>query len=108
MRLGPGAIGFVLALPGAAAGLAAGYLVWGARPNWFAVRDVAKLPPSPQSDLVIYGYQLVTNTQRYIGPDVPDPAMRFAGNNLACSNCHLRAGLQPFAAPSSRLTRRFR
>ena len=25
--------------------------------------------------------------------------MRFAGNDLACVNCHLNAGLRPFAAP---------
>jgi thiosulfate dehydrogenase len=25
--------------------------------------------------------------------------MRLAGNDLACQNCHLNAGLQPFAAP---------
>ena len=25
--------------------------------------------------------------------------MRYAGNDLACQNCHLNAGLQPFAAP---------
>jgi thiosulfate dehydrogenase len=57
------------------------------------------LPPSPEAELVKYGYQLVTDTQRYLGPDIADRRMRFAGNNLACSNCHLRAGLQRFAAP---------
>jgi cytochrome c len=25
--------------------------------------------------------------------------MRYGGNDLACQNCHLNAGLQPFAAP---------
>ena len=25
--------------------------------------------------------------------------MRYAGNDLACQNCHLKAGLQAFAAP---------
>jgi thiosulfate dehydrogenase len=92
-------IGFVLILAGAAAGLAAGYLLWGGRPHWYAVRDVEKLPAGQQNDLITYGYQLIINTQRYLGPDVADAAMRFAGNNLACVNCHLRAGLQPFAAP---------
>src|SRR5882672_3529321 len=59
-----GMIGFVLILAGATAGLAAGYLLWSTRPNWYAVRDVAKLPAGRQNDLIIYGYQLVTNTQR--------------------------------------------
>jgi hypothetical protein len=94
-----GMIGLVLILAGAVAGFAAGYSLWGGQPNWYAVRDVEKLPPGGQNDLVIYGYQLVADTQRYLGPDVADAAMRFAGNNLACGNCHLRAGLQPFAAP---------
>ena len=97
--MGRGIIGFALILAGAAAGLAAGYWLWGGRPDCYAVRDVEKLPASRQNDLITYGHQLVINTQRYLGPDVADAAMRFAGNNLACVNCHLRAGLQPFAAP---------
>jgi thiosulfate dehydrogenase len=91
--------GFAIGLAGAAAGLAAGYIRWGVPPNWYAARDIAKLPPGPETELVQYGYQLVTNTQRHLGPDVADPKLRFAGNNLACADCHLRAGLQPFAAP---------
>jgi thiosulfate dehydrogenase len=91
--------GLAIGLAGIAAGLGAGYIRWGAPPNWYVVRDIAKLPPSPETELVRYGYRLVTNTQRYLGPDVADTAMRFAGNNLACSDCHLRAGLRPFAAP---------
>lgn len=35
---------------------------------------------------------LVTKTYALIGPEVSEPAMRFAGNNLACANCHLDAG----------------
>ena len=27
-----------------------------------------------------------------IGPEVSNPAMRFAGNNLSCQDCHLNAG----------------
>jgi thiosulfate dehydrogenase len=92
-------IGLVLVLAGVGAGLGFGYLRWGAAPDWYAARDVARLPPGPETDLIRYGYRLVADTQRYIGPDVADRAMRFAGNNLACGNCHLRAGLQPFAAP---------
>jgi thiosulfate dehydrogenase len=93
------AFGLLLIVAGVVAGLAASYWHSGERPNWYAVRDVEKLPASPQGDLIVYGYQLVTDTQRYLGPDASDAALRFAGNNLACGNCHLRAGLQPFAAP---------
>lgn len=45
------------------------------------------------------GYELITNTSAHIGPQVSDPVKRFAGNNLACTNCHLNAGTKPFAAP---------
>jgi len=39
-----------------------------------------------------YGRRLVAETYAHIGPEVADLAMRFAGNNLACQNCHLDAG----------------
>ncbi len=42
---------------------------------------------------------LITATYAHIGPEVPDPAKRFAGNNLACSNCHLEAGTKKFGLP---------
>jgi thiosulfate dehydrogenase len=44
------------------------------------------------SEAVHFGRRLVTETSAHIGPEVADPAMRFAGNNLACQNCHLDAG----------------
>lgn len=45
-----------------------------------------ELPPAD------YGRQLVTETFAIVGPEVEDAAMRFAGNNLACQNCHMDAG----------------
>ena len=39
-----------------------------------------------------YGRQLVDATYAFIGPEVADPAMRYAGNNLACQDCHLDGG----------------
>ena len=61
--------------------------------------DPAKLPASPENDLIRYGWDLVVNTPRFIGKTAEDPAKRFAGNDLACTNCHINAGLRPFAAP---------
>lgn len=43
--------------------------------------------------LVKYGYEVLTRTSQIVGPDVEDENMRFAGNNLACVNCHVNGGL---------------
>ena len=88
-------IGLVLAV---AAGLGAGYVLWGTPTDWYAV-DVTKLGKGAENDLIRYGRDLIVNTPRHIGKNAADPAMRFAGNDLACQSCHLNAGLQPFAAP---------
>jgi thiosulfate dehydrogenase len=45
------------------------------------------------------GRDLVTATYAHIGPNVADPAKRYAGNNLACRNCHLDAGTKKFGLP---------
>ena len=82
----------------AAAGVGAGYLLWGQKPDWYAV-DVTKLGQGEENDLIRYGRELIVDTPRYIGKHATNPAMRYAGNDLACQNCHLNAGLQPFAAP---------
>lgn len=39
-----------------------------------------------------YGRRIVTETFAIIGPEVRDAGLRFAGNNLACRNCHMDAG----------------
>jgi thiosulfate dehydrogenase len=57
------------------------------------------LGDDPFGKLVKYGRKLFTDTANEIGPAVSDPAKRLAGNNLACENCHLRAGTQPYAMP---------
>ena len=41
---------------------------------------------------VKYGYELLTNTPKYLGPQAKDPEKRIAGNNLACISCHLDSG----------------
>jgi thiosulfate dehydrogenase len=61
--------------------------------------DISTLRDEPFGKLVKYGYSLFTDTAREIGPSVQDPARRFARNNLACGNCHLNAGTQPYAMP---------
>src|SRR5215831_10403943 len=61
--------------------------------------DISKVGEDPFGDLVKYGHALFTDTPNEIGPEVSDAAKRFAGNNLACQNCHLKAGTQPYAMP---------
>ena len=61
--------------------------------------DIATVADDPFGSLVKYGYALFTDTANQIGPTVSDPARRFAGNNLACQNCHLKGGSQAYAMP---------
>src|SRR4029450_5955637 len=95
--------GIVLGLLlGAAAGAGVAYYVThyvlDRTVDWYAA-DIAKLGPGPENDLIRYGKDLIVNTPRHVGKNATDPAMRYAGNDLSCQNCHLNAGLQPFAAP---------
>jgi thiosulfate dehydrogenase len=81
-----------------AAGVGIGYALW-AEPDYFAATDAADLPQGGDNDLIRLGWGIVTETASHIGKDAEDPALRYAGNDLACTNCHLDAGLKPFAAP---------
>ena len=68
------------------------------QPIW-TVPEIGALPDDANGRLVRRGRDLITATYAHIGPEVPDPANRFAGNNLACSNCHLNAGTKKFGIP---------
>ena len=58
------------------------------------------VPPAvADGDLIAYGYRLVTETFALIGPEAPDAAKHFAGNNLSCQNCHLDAGTKREGVP---------
>ena len=61
--------------------------------------EVGALPDDELGRLVRRGRDLITATYAHIGPEVPDIANRYAGNNLACSNCHLQAGTKKFGLP---------
>ena len=61
--------------------------------------DIGVVGDDPFGNLVKYGHELFTNTANEIGPAVADLSKRLAGNNLACQNCHLHAGTQPYAMP---------
>lgn len=56
---------------------------------------------------VEYGYHLVTDSPKLMGPGAEDPKMRFTGNNLACTNCHLDSGTKAGSASWVGITERF-
>ncbi len=58
----------------------------------YIVPDMKTLPDNEYGKLVKYGKELIVHTYKYIGPEVEDPSMRYAGNNNSCQNCHLDAG----------------
>ena len=69
-----------------------------ASPPIWTVPEVGALPDDDHGRLVRRGRDLITATYAHIERS-PDPAKRFAGNNLACSNCHLQAGAKKFGLP---------
>ena len=70
-----------------------------AAPAIWTVPEVGALPLDVTGRQVRRGRDLITATYAHIGPRVPDRARRFAGNNLACANCHLQAGTKKFGLP---------
>jgi thiosulfate dehydrogenase len=95
----------LLALTWAAGGLDPGFVGTSsaqeaspAQPIW-TVPEIGALPSNTYGRLVRRGRDLITATYAYIGPEVPDRAKRFAGNNLSCGNCHLQAGTKKFGIP---------
>ncbi|WP_242158590.1 c-type cytochrome [Aestuariivivens sediminis] len=69
--------------------------------------DVSILNDAKDPELLNYGYELFTNTPKYIGPDNGDPKMVYQGNRLACKNCHLNLGTKPYSAPLIGIIQRF-
>jgi len=65
----------------------------------WTVPEIGALPNDAHGRLVRRGRDLITATYAYIGPEVADRSKRFAGNNLACGNCHLQAGTKKFGIP---------
>lgn len=69
--------------------------------------DVHNLDDSRENQEIKLGYEIFTNTSQYIGPRNGDPNKAYAGNNLACTNCHLASGTKPFAGPLIGVIQRF-
>ena len=58
----------------------------------FTVRSRPAVPAIATEE---YGERLLAQTSELLGPDQPDPAMRYSGTRLACGSCHLETGLEP-------------
>ena len=56
---------------------------------------------------VVDGYLLLSASSEYMGPLNEDPNLRFSGNNLSCTNCHLNGGTMSGAASWIGITGRF-
>lgn len=69
--------------------------------------DVSSLEDSEANQDIKYGYQLFTETPKYIGPDNGNPNMVYQGNRLACKNCHLNSGTKPYSGPLIGVVQRF-
>jgi thiosulfate dehydrogenase len=65
----------------------------------WSVPDVDALPADSFGQTVRTGRDLIVHTAATIGPDAPDPALRFSGNGLECQSCHLNAGTTKFGLP---------
>jgi thiosulfate dehydrogenase len=59
--------------------------------------NTAALDNSKSNIEIKYGYELFLNTPKYLGPDNSKGNIVYAGNNLACNNCHMDAGTKPYS-----------
>ena len=75
-----------------------------AAPAW-QIPDIDSLPDSESTRQIQAGSELVNKTYGLIGPNVADPAKRYAGNDLACKSCHLDDGTRRYGLPLWGLTR---
>lgn len=69
------------------------------KPPLWTVPEVGALPRDAHGLQVREGRDLITATYAHVGPNVADASKRYAGNNLACTNCHLQAGTKKFGLP---------
>lgn len=63
------------------------------------VVPVENLPNDHLGQLIRYGKELTERTFAHIGPEIKNPAMRYAGNNLSCTSCHQQAATKIYAMP---------
>ncbi len=57
------------------------------------------IPQGEAGDLIRYGALLMTDTYAQLGTGVKEEKMRFSGNTLNCTSCHLDSGTKQFGLP---------
>lgn len=62
--------------------------------SWVPKDIATDLPTGKEGKLIRYGHLLLTETPKWMGPQVKNKDHQYAGNNLACKNCHLQEGKQ--------------
>jgi thiosulfate dehydrogenase len=67
--------------------------------NDWQAPDAEKLPNDKYGQMVRQGKALMEQTYKYLGPEAQDPTKRFAGNNLACTACHIATGTRRLGNP---------
>jgi thiosulfate dehydrogenase len=63
------------------------------------VPDIDAFPNNEWGKTVRFGRKLTVATYADLGPEVADPAKRFAGSNISCQSCDLEAGTKKFGIP---------
>lgn len=58
--------------------------------------SLSSISDNEEGKMIKFGRRIFIETFRFIGPDVKDTNMRFAGNNMDCQNCHFNAGTQQY------------
>lgn len=58
-----------------------------------------EVPQGEAGDLIRYGALLMTDTYAQLGAEVKEEKMRFSGNALNCTSCHLDSGAKQFGLP---------
>ncbi|MEK6478341.1 c-type cytochrome [Catalinimonas sp. 4WD22] len=75
--------------------------------DWSPPAIATDLPEGEKGKQIRYGYLLLTETPKWMGPQVKNADMQYTGNNLACKNCHLDNGRQAGSASWVGVTERY-
>lgn len=62
--------------------------------KWKDAPDPDTIKSHQNAELITYAITLLNNTVETIGPGAKDISMRYSGNNLNCSSCHLKGSTQ--------------